>query len=228
MQNFMQPSAGMGVPISGVPQYTGLAALQQRPQQQRQPQQSASFWKGAPGQWSQQSLYDPQQMGAIQQIIQMAMGGLQNPQQGFEPFAQSARQNFQENTLPSIFERFTSMGKGAQSSGAFQGMLSRGASDLESGLAQGASQYGMQNQQLMQNLLGMGLRPTYENVYQQREMSGIEALLPHIAKALGHVGAAAMTGGATLPASGASYASDYFFSPQNPNPGPYNPNYYRG
>lgn len=215
MANMMMPQQNL----------SGVSALQQRSQQ---PRQGASFFRGAPGQWSQQDIYNPQQMSAIQQIIQMAMGGLQNPTQGFEPFAQSARQNLQENTLPGIAERFGMMGKGAASTGAFQGMLGRAASDLESQLAQGASQYGMQNQQMMQNLLGMGLRPTFENVYQQRQSSGIEALLPHIAKALGHVGAAAMTGGATLPASGASYASDYFFSPQNPNPGPYNPNYYRG
>lgn len=190
MQNFMQPSTGMGMP-----QLSGIPALQQR---QQQPQQSASFWQGSPGQWSQQSLYDPQQMSAIQQIIQMAMGGLQNPQQGFEPFAQSARQNFQENTLPGIAERFGMMGKGATTTGAYRGMLGRAGADLESQLAQGASQYGMQNQQMMQNLLGMGLRPTHENVYQQRQASGAEAVLPSLFQMGGQLGGAYLSGGGTI------------------------------
>lgn len=167
------------------PSLSGLSALQQR----AQPMQQASFFKSVPGQFTQQSLYDPQQLSALQQIIEMALGGLQNPAKGFEPFAQSARQNFQENTLPGIFERFTSLGKGAQSSGAFQGMLARGASDLESGLAQGASQFGQQQQGLLQNLLGMGLRPTFENVYQPRQASGLEGLLSPLLGAAGQLGA---------------------------------------
>lgn len=183
MANMMMPQ----------PNLSGVSALQQR-----QPRQEASFWKGAPGQWSQQDIYNPQQMSAIQQIIQQALSGLQNPTQGYEPFAQAARQNLQENTLPGIAERFGLMGKGAASSGAFQGMLGRAASDLESGLAQGASQYGQQNQQLMQNLLGLGLRPTFENVYQQREASGIESLLPHLIQAGGQLGGAYLSGGSSL------------------------------
>ncbi len=184
MANIMMPQQGnmLGMPQ---PSLSGLSALQQR----AQPMQQASFFKSAPSQWSQQNLYDPQQLGAIQQIIEMALSGLQNPSQGFEPFAQSARKNFQENTLPGIFERFTSLGKGAQSTGAFQGMLARGASDLESGLAQGASQFGQKQQGLLQNLLAMGLRPTFENVYQPRQASGFESLLSPLIGAAGQLGA---------------------------------------
>ena len=209
MANIMQPTTGQ--PYG---QAVGVNALQQR--QQQQPQQ-ASFWKGSPGQWSQQDLYNPQQNQAIQQIIQQALGGLQNPTQGFEPFAQSARQNFQENTLPSILERFTSLGKGAQSSGAFQGLVGRAGADLESGLAQGASQFGQQQQGLWQQLLGMGLRPTQENVYKPREASGWEALMPHIIEALGHVGAAVATGGASAPGSAVAYGSKAFNASKKAN-----------
>ena len=213
MQNYMQPQMGGS--------RGGVNALYQR---QQQPSQQASFWRGSPGQWTQQDLYNPQQMNSIQQIIQMAMQGLQNPSQGFEPFAQSARQNLQENTLPGIAERFGMMGKGAASTGAFKGMMGRAASDLESGLAQGASQYGMQNQQLMQSLLGMGLRPTQENVYQQREASGIEAMLPSIFSALGDAGAAYMTGGASMPGSAAKWGQK-LFHPSQQYQGPYNPSW---
>lgn len=209
MANMMMPQQNLA----------GVAALQQR-----QPRQGATFFRGSPAQWSQQDIYNPQQMSAIQQIIQQALGGLQNPSQGFEPFAQSARQNLMESTIPAIAERFNLMGKGAQSSGAFQGMLGRAASDLESGLAQGASQYGMQNQQLMQSLLGMGLRPTFENVYQPREMAGWEALMPHLIKAGGDIGAAALTGGASLPGSGASWFKN-LFHPGQQYQGPYNPSW---
>lgn len=162
---------------------------------QQQPLQEASFFKGAPGGFTQQNTVRPEQLSAIQQILKMALGGLQNPQAGYEPFAQAARQNFQENTLPSIFERFTSLGKGAQSSGAFQGLLGRAGADLESGLAQGAAQFGQQQQQLWQNLLGQGLMPTFENIYRPRQAAGFELALPSLLEAGGRLGAAAITGG---------------------------------
>ena len=174
------------------PQLSGVPALQQMQQQ------SPSFFSGAPAQWSKQSLYEPQQMNAIQQILQMALGGLQNPQGGYEPFAKAARQNFQEQTLPGIAERFNLLGKGAASSGAFQGLLARGGADLESGLAQGAAQYGLQNQNSLQNLLGLGLRQTHENVYQPRQKAGWEELLPELIRGGSQLGAAYLSGGSTL------------------------------
>lgn len=151
----------------------------------------AGFFNSSPMTMFQAPTKTPQQQSAINTLLSMGLQGLANPQKGYEPFAASARQNFSENTLPSIFERFSSLGKGAQSSGAFQGMLARGGADLESQLAQGGSQYGQQQQQLFQNLLGMGLQPSFENILKPREASGFETALPKILEIIGKALAAA-------------------------------------
>jgi hypothetical protein len=65
------------------------------------------------------------------------------------------RKQFNEQTIPSLAERFTGMGSGAQESSAFQSSLGRAGSDLESQLAALRSQYGLQQMQT-------GLRPQYE------------------------------------------------------------------
>jgi hypothetical protein len=113
------------------------------------------------GPWGLQQLQQEGNNQPLEELLSNIMG--RNAQSGFnfEPFRQKAMQNFQENTLPGIFERFTSLGKGAQSSGAFQGMLARGGSDLNLGLA-GMEQdymlkhrpYDLQYQDLVQRLLG--------------------------------------------------------------------------
>lgn len=89
----------------------------------------------------------------------------------FTPFKEQALQRFNEETLPGIFNRFTSLGKGAQSTGAFRGMLARGGADLNRGLAALEQEYGLKNrelegreglrqQELLQNLLGQ--QQTYD------------------------------------------------------------------
>jgi hypothetical protein len=74
-------------------------------------------------------------------------------QQGFEPIENQARQDFQQKTIPSIAERFTSLGNGAISSPAYQAQQYGAGAQFETGLAALKSQYGMeQNNQLMQLL----------------------------------------------------------------------------
>jgi hypothetical protein len=95
------------------------------------------------------------------QELQNQLGYNRENRFNFEPIAARARQQFGEQTLPSIFERFTSMGKGAQTTGAFQGSLERGGAELNRGLAALESEYALKNrpldlqqQQLLQSLLG--------------------------------------------------------------------------
>lgn len=103
--------------------------------------------------------YNEQQQQAFMQILQQALGQLANPQQGFEPQAQLARQQFQEEGIPSLAERFSGLGAGSQRSSAFTGELAKGLGGLESQLAALGSQYGQRQQGLAQNLLGLGLTP---------------------------------------------------------------------
>jgi hypothetical protein len=99
----------------------------------------------------------------------------------FEPIAQQARQQFQSQTLPSIAERFTSLGSGLRSSG-LQGTLAGAGAGLESALAAQGAQYGLQQRgqqnQLLQALLQMGLSPTQAIAVEQGS-SGIAGPLAY-------------------------------------------------
>lgn len=85
--------------------------------------------------------FDPETQKTIMGLFQSAAQG--NPQ-GFQPIEDRARQQFQTNTIPSLAERFTAMGGGAQRSSAFQGALGNAGSDLESQIAALRGQYGQQ------------------------------------------------------------------------------------
>ena len=121
-----------------------------------------SFLFGHKPQYEQMQKFNPQQQQGFSQILQQALSGMQNPQEGFEPMAQQARSQFQSQTVPSLAERFTAMGQGGQRSSAFQGALGEAGAGLEEGLASQGSQYGLQRQGQLQQLLGMGLTPQFD------------------------------------------------------------------
>lgn len=165
------------------------------PQIYNAPQQQSSgffgglknFFGGQPAQTQFLQRFNPQQQQALSQILQQALGGLQNPSQGFEPIAQQARTQFQTQTIPGLAERFTAMG-GGQRSSAFQGALGSAGSALEQALAAQQAQYGLQRGGQLQQLLGFGLTPQYESLYHQRQpgllessASGLAQLLPLLA-----------------------------------------------
>ncbi len=97
----------------------------------------------------------PQQQLQKDQIIDMAMKGLQDPYAGFELIAQQARSNLQSKTLPSIAERFG--GLGATRSSGYQSTLSAASQQLERDLEAMRLQYGIQSQIQYQQLLALGL-----------------------------------------------------------------------
>lgn len=152
------------------------------------------FLFGSAAQTQQLPLYNQEQMGALSQILQQALSGIKNPQAGFEPIAQQARTQFQANTIPSLAERFTALG-GGQRSSAFQDALGQAASGLEQGLAAQGAQYGLQNQGYLQNLLGMSLRPQFENLYHPRQPGFLESLGGTAAQGLGQGLGLLSTGG---------------------------------
>jgi len=107
--------------------------------------------------------YTPEQQALINSLIPHVQQGLQQ-KSDFAPIAEQARRSFSTKTVPSIAERFTAMG-GGQRSSAFQGALGQAASDLETNLAALGSGHALQQQALLQNLLGHALSPSFENIY---------------------------------------------------------------
>lgn len=140
------------------------------------------FLFGKKAQIRQLPTFNPQQQQLQSQLLQYLMQqlsqGPQDFQQGFEPFENLARQNFEQRTVPSLAERFTSMGSGGQRSSAFQAALGQAGSGLESNLAALRSQYGLarqgQQQSQLANLLQLGLRPSVENIYNPRQPGLLE------------------------------------------------------
>lgn len=152
-----------------------------------------NFFAGTPAGIQQVNKYNPQQQGARQQVLGMGLQGLQNPYQGFDPIEQRARSQFQQQTIPSLAERFTSMGGGQNSlsSPAFTSQLGQAGAGLEEGLAALRSQYGLQNRSQLMELLGYGLQPEFDNFSVEGQQGALHQLLPIAARA----GAAYLTGG---------------------------------
>lgn len=172
--------------LAGMPQNTGMQALSaMQPQQnalltgsnpnpkfprardawERFKQGSGQFLFGQPGGLEQVSTVTPQQQGILQLLQQLGIYGLQNPYEGFEGIEQQARRQFNEQTVPSLYERFAGMGNNALSSGTLTSQLSQAGAGLESDLAAQKAQYGQQNMQQILQLLQLGLNPQTENVY---------------------------------------------------------------
>lgn len=126
-----------------------------------------------------------QQLGLQNNIGNSAQQLLPQVQQGFDfaPIAQQARTQFNTQTIPSLAERFTSLG--AQGSSAFQGALGSAGAGLEEGLSALNSQYDFANQgqqqQLLLSLLGLSLQPQFENIF----MPGQQGFLQNAGAGLG-------------------------------------------
>lgn len=168
----------------------------------QQPAQGSDFWGGlsnfflgSPERTEQMSTVSPEQQGAMMQMLQRGLAGMD--QFDFAPIEQQARRGFQQQTLPSIAERFTSMG-GGQRSSAFQQALGQAGAGLEQNLASMKQQYNLQRQPLFQQMINMGLRPQFENVMHARQPgmleTGISSLLGGLGGALGGGGLGSLLG----------------------------------
>jgi hypothetical protein len=100
---------------------------------------------------NQQNLQD-----SLINLIQQRLSG----QGGLSPISQNAMNRFNTQTVPSLAERFTSLGSGSQGSSAFAGQLGAAGGNLQNELA------GLDWQQILQ-LLGPALGQSSENIMQE-------------------------------------------------------------
>lgn len=136
--------------------------------------QTGNFFTGYNAYNQQLPRFTPEQQSALSQLLQQGMGNAD-----FGGIENRARQNFATKTVPSLAERFTAMG-GGQRSSAFQGALGSAASDLESQLAALRGQYGLQQ-------LGLGLQPSFENIYIPQQGGLLQGAAPAVGQALGQL-----------------------------------------
>lgn len=155
------------------------------------PEGKGSIHRGFAPQSLQFDTLSPEGQNIVKQAGQTGLGMIGKPQFNtgqyqfdFAPIGREARQNFYQNTIPSLAERFSGLGAGSQRSSAFSQSLGQAGAGLESALASLESQYGLQNRgqeaqiglqnqgQLIQyilSLLGLGTQRTSENAYIPRQ-----------------------------------------------------------
>jgi hypothetical protein len=141
------------------------------------------FGGGKEGGVQQAQNFTPEQQNILKLLLGQGQQGLQNPYQGFEGIENYANKQFQQNTIPSLAERFTSLGSNSLSSPAFASQLGAAGSDLATGLGFLRSQYGQQNQQNALAQLALGLSPQFENFYSGRQPGFGEELFKSSAQA---------------------------------------------
>lgn len=155
------------------------------------------FFTGTPQQVHQLPTQTAQGADVLSQLLSMGSKGLQNPYAGFEPIAQQARNNFNQNTVPQLAERFTGGTGGGLSSPSFASQLGQAGAGLNSNLAAQQSQYGQQNIGQLLQMLQLGLKPQFQNFETGGQGGFLQEIFPQLAKAgLGAAGSYA-TGGAS-------------------------------
>ena len=127
------------------------------------------FGGGEKGGVKQAQNYNPQQQQILSMLLGQGQKNLQNPYAGFEDIANYSNNQFNQNIVPSIAERFTSMGNNALSSPNLYSQLGQAGRGLGDTLAMQRQQYGQQNQQNALSQLSLGLSPTFQNYYQQSQ-----------------------------------------------------------
>jgi len=151
-----------------------------------------------PGRFEQLASVAPEQQQAIFQMLQQALGQMQDPQSGFKPIADLARQQFNQQTVPGIAERFASMGDNRLGSGAFASQLGQAGAGLESQLAAQGAQYGLQQQGLAQQLAQLGLSPTFQYGYHQPQEGALSKMGTMVAQFGGNALGSYLGGGGSM------------------------------
>lgn len=146
----------------------------------------------------------PSMTGEQQQLLAQLLGGLGGPlgaglgnlqtllgggQGAFEAFEKPALRQFQEEIVPQIAERFSSLGAGAQGSSAFGQQLGSAAAGLTERLA--AQRAGLQSQALQQlsQLLGLGIgTQPFQYATIPGQEGGLSKLFGGVGSALGQFG----------------------------------------
>jgi len=176
--------------LAGLPSVgTGMQQLQNMPQQkqlltgknpnpkfpnardkwERFKKGGGEFLWGNPGGVEQYSTMSPQQQGIMQLLQQLGVYNLQNPYEGFEPIAEQAQNQFAQQTVPSLAERFSSMGSNSLSSPSFASQLGQAGAGLSSDLAAQKAQWGQGNMQQILQMLQLGLNPQSENIFRPQQ-----------------------------------------------------------
>jgi hypothetical protein len=147
------------------------------------PEQKGNWWSGYDPYMRTTSPFTGNQQNMMNMLGGMGMQGLQTGQMpggmNIDPILQQAQTQFNTQTIPSLAERFTSLGgQGGQRSSAFQGALGQAGAGLQENMAAMKSQYMMQMMPMLMQMLGVGLTPQYEQQYMPGKPGLWQSLMP--------------------------------------------------
>lgn len=140
------------------------------------------------GRYRQLPTQNPQQQQRSQWAGQKAQDIYNNPMQGFDPIAQRATNQYKNQVVPALAERFTAHTNGALSSPSFASQINQGGIDLQERLAALGAQYGLQRQGLANNLLSQSQQPGFENIYEAGGPTGASSAFGALAQGAGVFG----------------------------------------
>lgn len=148
----------------------------------------ANLFGNTPGFNTQLPRFSPESQNLLNQVIGQAgtsLGNINQMTPQFGPIAQKAMTQFNQETVPSIAERFTRMG--AQGSGAFARNLGSAGANLQESLAAMEQGFNERQQGRNDNLLGMllnaGLQPSFENIYTPAQPGFGTQIAPYLGSA---------------------------------------------
>jgi len=149
------------------------------------------FLFGKKGGFEQIPTMGPEQQSLLNQLLG-GLGGVTGQGLGFlsgilgggtEAFEKPLMSQFYQQTIPSIAERFTGLGAGAQGSSAFKQSLGQAGAGLSESLGALRGQLGMQGLSQLQGLLGQGLGARgFESIYRPQQQGNIGEIISLIAK----------------------------------------------
>lgn len=157
------------------------------------------FFSGTKDRFETRPRFNPEIQSALSQLLQRGLAGTQEGQGGFAPIAERETRRFQEETVPSIAERFTTLG--AQGSSGFADALSRGGTQLGTNLAALGSQHELQRQNQFMQMLGMGTQQQEDTIFTPGQQGLFGAMAPGLGTGLGAL-AGTMMGGPVGGAAG--------------------------
>jgi hypothetical protein len=154
------------------------------------------FFLGRPARMDQVPMFTPEQTSTMNQLRGMGMQGLQQGM-NFEPIADKMREGFNQQTIPSLAERFA--GAGAMGSSRFAQSLGQQGRGLETDIGGMRSQWQQNMLPQYQSMLGAGLHQQFANQpvarqpgYPELSFTTAMSLLPQILGAvMGNPAAAA-------------------------------------
>jgi hypothetical protein len=164
---------------SGLGSYIGSSSSNQNNQMTRGnpgSQRSGNFLTGYGPQTQQLPRFTSEQQNALNKILSQGMSDF-----NFPAIEEAARSNFQSKTIPSIAERFASLGSGNRGSSGYGAALGQAGAGLEQQLAALKSQHGL-------GLTQLGLTPSFENIYMPQTGGLLGAAAPAVGLGLTQYG----------------------------------------